>query len=88
MTECNKEGIQYWQRLWNVGMILRHNARHQHDPKPLLERITESPDNYASLKRQLLESKSDRFYVTTRIIDAIRGTNQQFTMQAHYLSKI
>ena len=26
MTECNKESTQDWQRRWNVGMILRHNA--------------------------------------------------------------
>ena len=63
MTECNEQPTQDWQRRWNVAMILRHNGRHQHDQKPLLEWITESPDNYAMLKRPLPESKSDRIYV-------------------------
>ena len=34
-TESNEEPTQDWQRRWNVGMILRHNARHQDDPIPL-----------------------------------------------------
>ena len=44
-------------------MILGDNARHQDYPKPLPEEITESPENYATLKRPLPESKSDRIYV-------------------------
>ena len=63
MTESNEEPTQDWQRRWNVGMIIRHNARHHNDPKPLPEWITESPDNYALLERPLPESKSDRIYV-------------------------
>ena len=51
------------QRRWNVGLILRNNARHQDDPKPLPERIAKSPDNYATLMRPLPESKTDRMYV-------------------------
>ena len=35
LTECNEELTQDWQRRWNVGMILRHNARHPEDPTPL-----------------------------------------------------
>ena len=50
LTECNEEQTQDWQRRWNVGMILRNNTRHPDDPKPLLQWITESPDNYATLK--------------------------------------
>ena len=44
-------------------MILRHNAGHQDDPKQLPEWITESPVNYAALKRPLSESKTGRIYV-------------------------
>ena len=44
-------------------MILRHNARHQDDPNPLPKRITESPDNYATLRRRLPESNTERIYV-------------------------
>ena len=44
-------------------MILFHNARHQDDPKALPEWIAESPDNYATLKRPLPESKTDRIYI-------------------------
>ena len=44
-------------------MILRHNARHPYDSKPLIWKITESPDNYATLKRPLSETKTDRIYV-------------------------
>ena len=51
------------QRRWNVGMILRHNARHPEDPTPLPQWITESPDNYATLKRPLPESKTERTYI-------------------------
>ena len=54
-TESNEESTQDWQRRWNVGMILRHNARHPKDPTPLPQWITESPDNYATLKRPLPE---------------------------------
>ena len=51
MTECNGKPTQDWQRRWNAGMILRNNANHPDDPKPLIKWITESPDNYyASLK--------------------------------------
>ena len=44
-------------------MILRHNARHPDDPTPLPQWITESPDNYATLKRPLPESKTERIYI-------------------------
>ena len=44
-------------------MILRHNARHPDDPIPLPQWITESPDNYATLKRPLPESKTERTYI-------------------------
>ena len=47
-------------------MILRHNARHPDDPTPLPQGITESPDNYATLKRPLPESKSERIYIYDR----------------------
>ena len=63
MTECNKEPTQDWQRRFNIGMILRNNARHPDDPTPLPLWITESPDNYATLKRPLLETKTDLIYV-------------------------
>ena len=63
MTECNEERTQDWQRRWNIGMILRHHARHPDDTTPLPLWITESPDNYATLKRPLPETKSDRIYV-------------------------
>ena len=43
-------------------MILRHNARQQDDPKPLPEWITDSSDNYATVKRPLPESKTDKIY--------------------------
>ena len=49
--------------LWNVCIIRRHNARHPVDRKSLREWITESPDNYATLKRPLSESKTDRIYI-------------------------
>ena len=62
-TECNEEPIQDCQRRWNIGMILRRNARHPDDPTPLPLGITESPDNYATLKRPLPESKTDRIYI-------------------------
>ena len=44
-------------------MILRHNASHPEDPMPLPQWITESPDNYATLKRPLPESKTERIYI-------------------------
>ena len=66
LTECNEEPTQDWQRRWNVGMILRHNARHPEDPTPLPQWITESPDNYATLKRPLPEAKTDRIYIYDR----------------------
>ena len=44
-------------------MILRHNARHPEDPIPLPQWITESPDNYATLKRPLPKSKTERTYI-------------------------
>ena len=44
-------------------MILRNNARHPNDPKPLPEWIRESPENYTTLKRLLPEIKTDRIYV-------------------------
>ena len=40
-------------------MILRQNARHPDDPKPLPIWITEPPDNYATLKLPLPETKTD-----------------------------
>ena len=63
MTECYEEPTQDWQRRWNIGMTLRHNARHPEDPTPLLPWIKQSPDNYATLKRPLPESETDRTYV-------------------------
>ena len=66
MTECNEEPTQDWQRRWNVGMILRQNARHPEDPTPLPQWITESPDNYATPKRSLPESKTERIYIYDR----------------------
>ena len=66
LTECNEEPTQDWQRPWNVRMILRHNARHPDDPTPLPQWITESPDNYATLKRPLPESITERFYIYDR----------------------
>ena len=66
LTECNEEPTQDWQRRWNVGMILRHNARHPEDPTPLPQWITESRDNYATLKRPLPESKTERIYIYDR----------------------
>ena len=65
-TECNEEPTQDWHRRWNVGMILRHNARHPENPTPLPQWITESPDNYATLKRPLAESKTERIYLFDR----------------------
>ena len=65
-TECNEEPTQDWQRRWTVGMILRHNARHPDDPTPLPQWKTESPDNYATLKRPLPESKTERIYIYDR----------------------
>ena len=49
-TEWYEEPTQDWQRRWNVGMILRHHARHPEDPTPLPQWVTESPANYATLK--------------------------------------
>ena len=66
LTECNEEPTQVWQRRWNVGMILRHNARHPENPTPLPKWKTESPDNYATLKRPLPESKTERIYIYNR----------------------
>ena len=66
LKECNEEPTQDWQRRWNVGMILRHNARHPEDPTPLPQWIIESPDNYATLKRPLPESKTERHYIYDR----------------------
>ena len=47
-------------------MILRHNARHPEVPTPLPQWITESPDNYATLKRPLPESKTELIYIYDR----------------------
>ena len=62
ITECNEEPTQDWQRRWNVGMILRHNARHPDGPTPLPQCIKESHDNYETLKRPLPETKTERVY--------------------------
>ena len=48
-------------------MILRHNARHPKDPTPLPQWITESPDNYTTLKRPLPESKTEQVYIYDRV---------------------
>ena len=63
MTKCFEEPIQDWQRRWNVGMILRHIAKHPENLTPLPQWITESPDKYATLKRLLPESKAERIYI-------------------------
>ena len=63
ITECNEEPTQDLQCRWNVGMILRHNARHPEDQTTLPQCITESPDNYATLKRHLPKSKTERIYI-------------------------
>ena len=47
-------------------MILRHNARHPKNPTPLPQWITDSPDNYATLKRPLPESKTERICIYDR----------------------
>ena len=90
LTECNEEPTQDWQRRWNVGMILRHNARHPKNPTPLPQWITESPDNYATLKRPLPESKTDRIYIyiyMTETTDVTPGMNQLSMIQINYPSK-
>ena len=43
LTECNEEPTQDWQRRWNVGVILRNNARHSEDSKPLPKLIRKRP---------------------------------------------
>ena len=58
-----RKATKDWQRRWDVGMILRNNARHQNDLKPLPYWITESPDHYATLKHSLPESTTHRIYV-------------------------
>ena len=88
LTECNEEPTQDWQRRWNVGMILRHNARHPEDPTPLPQWITESPDNYATLKRPLPESKTDRIYIyMTETTDVTLGMNQPSMIPSNSPSK-
>ena len=47
-------------------MILRYNARHPEDPTPLPQWTTESRYNYATLKRPLPESKTERLYIYDR----------------------
>ena len=47
-------------------MILGHKARHPEDPTPLPQWITESPDKYATRKRPLPESKTERIYIYDR----------------------
>ena len=59
----SRNATQDWQRRLNVAMIIRHNARHQDDPKPLPLWITESPDNYPAMKRTSPETKTERIYV-------------------------
>ena len=54
---------QDWQQRLKVGMIFRLKAMHQDDPKPLPKWLTESSDNYATLKRPLPDSNSDRIDV-------------------------
>ena len=85
LTECNEEPTQDWQRRWNVGMILRHNARHPDDPTPLPQWITESPDNYATLKRR--NPKANESTYTTETIDVTLGTNQPSMTPPNSLSK-
>ena len=88
MTECNEEPTQDWQRRWNIGMILRHNASHPDDPTPLPLWITESPDNYATSKRPLPETKTDRIYIyMTQITAVIQGTTLTFMTQINSPSK-
>ena len=86
-TECNEEPTQDWQRRWNVGMILRHNARHPEDPTSLPQWITESPDSYATLKRPLPESKTERIYIYDRDYRCDPWTNQPSMTQKNSLSK-
>ena len=87
MTECNDGPSPDWQRRWNIGMILRHYARHPDDPTPLPVWITESPDTYATLKRPLPESKLTKYTSTTRITVAIHGTNLPSTTPTNYPSE-
>ena len=63
VTECSEGPTQDWKQPWNVGIIFRNNARNPSDPKPLLEWVTESPENYPTLKRPLPETKTDRINV-------------------------
>ena len=58
ITECNEEPTQ---DCWNVGMIIRHNARHQDEPKPLPTWIIDSLDNYATVKRPYQKPKPIEF---------------------------
>ena len=90
LTECNEEPTQDWQRRWNVGMILRHNVRHPEDPTPLPQWITESPDNYATLKRpksRCRNQKQTEFIYMTETTDVTIGMNQLSMIQINYPSK-
>ena len=54
---------QGWRKRWNVVAILRNNAKHTNNPKPVSEWIHEPRDTYAALKRLLSETKIRRIYV-------------------------
>ena len=66
-------------------MILRHNARHPEVPTPLPQWITQSPDNYATIKRTLPESKTDRIYIYDMDLDAIHGMSRPYTIRTTLL---
>ena len=68
-------------------MILRHIARHPENPTPLPQWITESPDYYATLKRPLPESKTERIYIYDRDYRCDPGMNQPSLTQVNSLSK-
>ena len=65
ITECNEEPTQDWQRRWNRHdpQTQRQTPRKPNTTTPMDQWKTESPDNYATLKRSLPESKTERIYI-------------------------